>query len=116
VIRLLADHDFNERILEGLARREPTIDVLRVRDIGLSAAADPVILEWAAAERRVILTHDRQTMPGFVYARVAAGEPMPGVFLVDKRLPLGEAIDEILLAIHCLSPHECEDVIKYFPL
>lgn len=116
MIRLLVDHDFNERILQGLARREPTIDVLRVRDIGLSAAADPVILERAATEGRVILTHDRQTMPAFVYARVAVGDPVPGVFLVDKQLPLGQAIDELLLAIHCLSPEECQDVVKYFPL
>ena len=59
--------------------------------IGLSAAADPAILERAAFEGRVLLTHDRQTIPGFAYARVDAGEPMPGVFLVSKKLPIGQA-------------------------
>jgi hypothetical protein len=75
-----------------------------------------VILERAAAAERVILTHDRQTMPGFAYLRMAAGEPMPGVFLVDKTLPLGQAIDEILLAVHCLTADECKDTVRYFPL
>jgi hypothetical protein len=116
VIRLLADQNFNERILKGLARLDPAIDIVRVRDIGLSAAPDPVILERAAEEGRVLLTHDRQTIPGFAYARIAAGEAMPGVFLVSKTLAIGEAIDEILLAAECMSLDECQDTVKYFPM
>jgi predicted nuclease of predicted toxin-antitoxin system len=116
VIRLLADQNFNGRILNGLARRQPAIDALHIRDIGLSAAADSVILERTASEGRILLTHDRQTVPGFAYARVSAGEPMPGVFLVSKALPIGQAIDEILLAVHCLSPDACRDIVKYFPM
>jgi len=73
VIRFLVDQNFNRRILKGLVQREPTIDLVHVGDIGLSAAADPVILERAASDGLVLLTHDRQTIPGFAYARVAAG-------------------------------------------
>jgi predicted nuclease of predicted toxin-antitoxin system len=116
VIRLLADQNFNGRILEGLARRQLAIDVLHVRDIGLSAAEDPVILERAASEGRVLLTHDGQTLPGFAYVRVSAGEPMSGVFLVSKALPIGQAIDEFLLAVTCMSPEECNEIVKYFPM
>lgn len=116
MIRLLTDHDFNERITRGLVLREPVIDLLRVRDIGLSTAVDPVILERAAMEGRVVLTHDRGTMAGFAHARVAAAEPMPGVFLVGKECGVGRAIDEILLAVHCLTPEECYNVVRYFPL
>ena len=116
MIPLLLDRNFNERIVRGLVRREPAIDLLRVGAIGLSAVADPAILERAAFEGRVLLTHDRQTIPGFVYARVDAGEPMPGVFLVSKKLPIGQAVDEILLAVHSLSPDECKDIVRYFPL
>jgi hypothetical protein len=115
VIKLLADQDFNERILRGLRRREPTLDLVRVRQLGLSAAEDAVILERAAMEDRVVLTHYRQTMSGFAYARVTAGQTMPGVFLVDKRA-VGRAIDDIHVAIHCLGPEECRDVVIYFPL
>ncbi len=97
-------------------RLEPAIDLVHVRDIGLSGAHDPVILERAAALGRAVLTHDRQTFAAFAYARVAAGEPMPGVFLVRKTLPIGQAINEILLAIHCLSADECKDIVKYLPM
>lgn len=41
---------------------------------------------------------------------------MPGVFLVSNRMPKGQAIEELLLALDCLSAEECKDQVKYFPL
>jgi hypothetical protein len=74
------------------------------------------LLDWAAAEGRVLLTHDRDTMPFFAYDRVKAGLLMPGVFLVSDMMPIGLAIDELLLALDCLSPDECKDFVRFFPL
>jgi hypothetical protein len=34
--RFLADHDLNEHLVTGVLRREPTIEFLRVREVGLS--------------------------------------------------------------------------------
>ncbi len=116
MIPLLVDQNFNGRIVDGMAARDPSLDVLHVRDVDLASAPDPTILEWAATHDRVLLTHDRRTIPPFAYARVAAGQRMPGVFLVGDDLPIGQAIDEILLAVHCLTPDECKDIVKYFPL
>ena len=116
MIPLLVDQNFNAAILDGLIRREPGLDVRHIRNSGLAAAPDPVILEWAAGQARVLLTHDRRTIPGFAYSRVAAGQRMPGVFLVSDDMPIGRAIDEILVAVHCLSLEECEGVVRYFPL
>jgi hypothetical protein len=73
VIRLVADQNFNEHILNGLSRRVQALDIVRVRDVGLTGAEDRAILEWAAREGRVLLTHDRRTIPGFAYERVRAG-------------------------------------------
>jgi predicted nuclease of predicted toxin-antitoxin system len=116
VIRLLVDQNFNGHIQDGLTRREPTLELVHVRDVGLATAPDPVILDWAAAQDRVLLTHDRRTIPAFAYERVTAGQHMPGVFLVSDDMATGQAIDELLLAIQCLSADECKDIVKYFPL
>jgi predicted nuclease of predicted toxin-antitoxin system len=116
VIRLLADQNFNGHILDGLRRRDPGLDVVHVRDVSLAAAPDPVILDWAATQARVLITHDHRTIPSFAYARVAAGQEMPGVFLVSDDMPTGQAIDEILLAAYCFSADECKNTVKYFPL
>jgi hypothetical protein len=73
VIAFLVDQNFNEHIVDGLTRRDPALEFTHVRDVGLAAAPDPAVLDWAGGNGRVLLTHDRGTIPAFAYERVAAG-------------------------------------------
>jgi Domain of unknown function (DUF5615) len=116
VLRLVSDENFDGTILRGLFRRRADLDVVRVQDVGLNATPDPDVLAWAAVEGRILLTHDRDTMPFCAYERVRSGQVMPGVFLVSDQMPLGQAIDEILLAVDCLTPEECRNLVRFFPL
>ena len=63
MLLLVADENFNNDILRGLLRRNPSLDIVRIQDVGLVQAPDPDVLEWAAQEDRVLLTHDRNTIP-----------------------------------------------------
>jgi predicted nuclease of predicted toxin-antitoxin system len=76
MLRLLSDENFNADVVRGLRLREPNIDLVRIQDIGLRGLDDESILAWAAENDRIVLTHDRATMPYFAYARVAAAKPM----------------------------------------
>jgi predicted nuclease of predicted toxin-antitoxin system len=116
VLKLATDENFNGDILRGLRRRLPTLDIVRVQDIGLASTPDPAILAWAAIEGRILLTHDRDTLLNFAHERVRAGEPMPGVFLVSDSQPIGQAVEELSVAVQCLSAEECKDLVTYFPL
>lgn len=116
MIRFLVDQNFNEHIVDGMTRRAATLDFVHVRDVELAAASDSTVLEWAALESRVLLTHDRRTIPPIAHSRVAAGLPMPGVFVVRADMPIGQAIDELLIAVHCLTQDECNQIVKFFPL
>lgn len=78
-MRLLTDENFNGAILRGLIRRLPNLDIVRIQDVGLMYADDPTILEWAANENRLLLTHDVATITMYAYGRVNRGLPMPGV-------------------------------------
>jgi predicted nuclease of predicted toxin-antitoxin system len=115
VIKLASDENFDDDIVRGLLRCVPELDIVSVRDADLAGSPDPIILAWAADENRVLLTHDRDTMPNFAYDRVRAGELMPGVFLVKDRMSKGQAIEELFLAVHCLSTEECKDRVIFFP-
>ncbi|WP_318655492.1 DUF5615 family PIN-like protein [Leptolyngbya sp. KIOST-1] len=97
MLRLLADENFNNQIVRGILRRKPEIDIVRVQDVNLSETDDRVILEWAAQQGRVLLTHDVETMTRYAYERVQAGLAMPGVFEISRNAPVGLAIEEILL-------------------
>ena len=58
MIRFLTDEDFNRFILAGVRRRLPELDIVRVQDCGLRSFRDPIILEFAASENRIVLSHD----------------------------------------------------------
>ncbi len=116
MIRFAADENFNGRIVRGLQRVEPELDIVRIQDTPLIHASDPEILEWAAAEGRVLLTHDVSTVTRFAYDRVRAGQRMAGVVEVSTKMTIGRAIDEIQLLAGASTPGECEGQVMYLPL
>jgi hypothetical protein len=116
MIRLLSDENFNGDIVRGLFRRHPQLDLVRVQDVGLMQTPDTDILDWAAGQGRVLLSHDISTVPPTAYQRVTDGKPMPGVFIVPERLPIGQAIDEILFLSLDVEPDEWSNQVLYLPL
>jgi predicted nuclease of predicted toxin-antitoxin system len=92
------------------------MDLVRIQDAGLEGAEDPDVLTWAAENRRILLTHDRATMPDFAYARVAAGPPMPGLIVMNDRLPVRQGIDELLLIVACSEQAEWAGRVLSLPL
>ncbi len=116
MLRLASDEDFNGRIVRGLRRREPELPIVRVQDTEVFGAADPEVLEWAATEGRVVLTHDVSTMTAFAYERVRRGQSMPGIVEVPQSLPIGQAIDDILLLAAASQTGEYEGQVLYLPL
>jgi len=116
MLRLAADENFDNNIVRGLLRRRPDLDIVRVQDVGLSGEGDPSILEWAAREGRVLLTHDVCTLTRHAYDRVRAGQSFPGVFEVSPDLPVRRAIEDILLVAECSMEGEWEGQVRYLPI
>ena len=116
MLRLATDEDFNNKIVRGLRRHDPALDVLRVQEARLSGSDDLAVLAWAADEGRVLLTHDVNTLVGFAYDRIVAGLPMPGVFAVPKYFSIAQAVEEILLLAQCSHSGEWEGQVRYLPL
>ena len=115
-MKLLADENFRGAIVRGLLRRRPDLDLVRVPDVGLGEADDPTILDWAAAEGRLVLTHDAATLIGYAYNRIAAGLAMPGIIEVRQDLPIGPVIDDLLLINDASREGEWEGQVLYLPL
>ena len=116
MLRLVSDENFNGDIVRGLFRRHPELELVRVQDVGLMQTPDPDILEWAASQGRVLLSHDVSTVPPAAHQRVSDGKPMPGIIIVVDRMPLGQAIDEILFLCLDVEPDEWRDQVLYLPL
>jgi hypothetical protein len=116
MLRLLTDENFNKRIVRGLNRRCPNLDLLSVRDVGLAGLRDPLLLDWAARENRTMLTHDFDTMINYAKLLLVRYEPMAGAVFVPERLPIGRAIEDLQLVIECYSQSEMYNRIEYLPL
>ena len=116
MLLFLADEDFNRRIVRGLRRRLPRLDIVRVQDVGLMTQPDTEVLKWAASDNRVVLTHDVTTMSKHAFDRVNQGLPMPGVIEVSQDVPIGEAIEELVLIAECSFENEWHNQVIFLPL
>jgi predicted nuclease of predicted toxin-antitoxin system len=89
------DENFNGKIVRGLRTRQPDMDMIRVQDSELYGADDPVVLEWAAHEGRILLIHDLDTMTKNAAERIAQGLPMAGLIFVRDTLAAAKVIDDL---------------------
>lgn len=89
--RFQADADFNHKIVRGVRRREPGIDFADAHEGGVIDVADPLVLSVAAAAGRILISHDRKTMPGH-FAQFVREHDSPGVIIVSQSLDISSAI------------------------
>ena len=116
MLRLLIDQDLDHVILRGLLLRVPNLDVITAHQAGLSNASDPEVLAWAAERERIIVTHDRRTMPYHAISRIARAEMVAGIIVVSRQLPVSQVIDELEIIVSCSEMIEWENIIKHLPL
>lgn len=114
--RLLADENFNNDIVRALLRHLPELDIVRAQDTSVAGADDPTLLDWAAEQGRILLTHDVRTIPAFAYARVRAGQAMPGVIEVASSASIATVLSDLLLLIAATRDDEWANQAQFIPL
>jgi len=116
MMALLIDENLNHRILRGLLRSVPHLDYTLAASVGLKGANDPAVLELAARENRLLVTHDLRTIPKHAYERVKVGLVMPGVIAIPDDLPIGQVIEDMAVLVECAIPSELQFLVIYLPL
>lgn len=116
MLRLAADENFDGRIVRGLLRRCPTVDILRIQDTVPAGAVDTDVLDWTAQEDRILLTHDAKTIPKHAGDQLARGEHMAGVIVAADDLPIRVVIEDLVLVVECSSQEEWASQVVYLPL
>lgn len=86
-IRYQADADLNEDIVTGVRRRAPEIDFQSAQETRLENLSDPEVLALAAQSGRILVTHDRRTMPAH-FGIFIETQPSPGLFIISQRADL----------------------------
>ena len=114
--RFLADHDLNEHLVCGVLRREPAIEFIRARDIGMHARLDAEVLAYAAEHQLIVVSHDVNTRPANAYTHIRAGTPVAGVLMVKQSDPVGMVIDDLILIWSASEAEEWQNVVGFLPL
>ncbi len=113
--RFQADADLNEDIVDGVVRWEPTIDFQTAAEAGLRGLPDQEVLAFAARENRILITHDRRTMPAH-FANFIFSRNSPGVMVVGQRLSVRIGIEELVLIWAASDAEEWINLVVNLPL
>jgi predicted nuclease of predicted toxin-antitoxin system len=113
-VRFQADADLKQAIVTGTIRREPNIDFQAAYAAGLEGKLDPEVLAIAAQDGRVLVTHDRKTMPtefgDFIVTQTSAG-----VLILSQKLPIADAIEALILVWEASTAEEWVNQIMSIP-
>jgi hypothetical protein len=115
-VRFQADANLRHAILRGCLRLEPTIDFRSGPESGLEGLHDLKVLERAAREGRILVTHDTRSMPRHFADFLSRGKRSGGVILIPQDLAVASAIEVLLLLWLESEAEEWEDRIIWLPL
>ena len=114
-VKFQADADLDGRVLRGLRRVAPEIDIRTAAEAGLAGLADPEVLKIAAESGRILVSQDRRTMP-LHFARFNASASCPGVVLLREAISIAMAIEELVLIWSASEAEEWIGPLVWIPL
>ncbi len=118
MIRYLMDENVAPVYQIQLFRQEPDLIVLAVGDEGTppKGTLDPEILIWCEDRGFILVTNNRTSMPPHLTDHINQGRHVPGIFILNPNMGIGETIEELILIAGMSDDDEYQDTIKYLPL
>lgn len=114
-VRYQADADLDGRMVRGLKRAAPEIDIRTALDAGLTGKGDADVLRIAAEAGRVLVSQDRRTIPKHFQHHIRSARS-PGVVLLRGGISIADAIDDLLLIWNASEAEEWIDRLVWIPL
>ena len=114
-VRFQADTDLNQNIVRAVRRRVPGVDFQTAHEAGLQGLGDEAVLEQAAREGRLLVSHDRRTMPSH-FVTFTATRTSAGVILIAQNLPILQAVEDLILIWEALEAEEWVNCLDSLPL
>ena len=120
MLRLLLDENMRAESLwsaiQTVVEMSP-FDIVRVGDeagppLGID---DAHLLDWAAAEQRLLVSCDKRTLPSHLRNLLASGRRSPGIVFMTKQLVLSEMVEYLQLIATTTSADEWADTYRFIP-
>ncbi len=105
----------NHILVKAVVRREPAIDFKTATSANLTGMSDNEVLNIAASENRILVSHDQRTMPKH-FSAFTAERKSSGVIIVSKKMPVAEAVEDLIMIWAICEPDEWINRIANLPL
>jgi hypothetical protein len=116
-VKWLADENFRNAIIRGLLRKAPAHDIVRAQDLPeVSGRDDRVLLRFATDKGRVVATHDVSTMIPAMREQMRLESRCAPIVMVPDSMPIGAAVDDILVLDECAVESDWAAGVIYLPL
>ena len=100
--------------MRGVVRSESRVDFYSAQAARLDGVPDPEVLAFSADAGRILVSHDFQTIPRH-FQQFTRDRRSPGVLLVRQDLPVGKAVETLLLIWEASEPDEWINRICLLP-
>ena len=115
-IRFQADNDLKRIIVDATLRREPSIDFQTAQAAGLDRLDDELVLHRASEQGRILVSHDKRTMPRHLVEFEAQGGNSPGLLLViPQNAPVRSVAETLILIWADNRPEEWVNLVTKIP-
>lgn len=115
IVRFQADADFKQAIVKGAMRRQPSLDFQSANAAELEGKSDREVLAIAAQDKRVLVTHDRKTMPA-EFGKFIEIKNSSGLIVLSQNLPVNDAIEAFILVWEASTAEEWTNQIMSIPI
>jgi Domain of unknown function (DUF5615) len=117
-LKYLLDENVDPAYAHQLRRRKTN---LAVRMVGEPATPpkgtlDPEILVWCEATKFILVTNNRKSMPIHLADHLAQDRHIPGIFILNPNLSIGENLHELIVVAEASFEDEYQDRIEYLPI
>ena len=118
-LAFLLDENVRGRLHQAIERYNTTAD-LPLDAIPVGAAddlplgmSDSEILLWIEREDRLLVSLDKNTLPGHLERHLAAGHHVPGILLIRRGTRLAPLVEYLVAVAYASEPAEWQDRIEY---
>lgn len=114
IVRFQADADLRQAIVNGAIRRQPNLDFQSANAAELKEKNDREVLASAAQNKRLLVTHDRKTMPA-EFGKFIETDTSSGLIVLSQNLPTIDAIEALILIWEASTAEEWMNQIMSIP-
>jgi hypothetical protein len=117
-IKYLLDENVDHSLRSALHQNWPEMTVWIIGDPGVPkrGTSDPDILIWCEANNFSLVTNNRASMPVHLREHLAAGRHIPGIFILNPNMTIGDTAAELALIWGGSEPEEYFDLLNFLPV